>query len=82
MKSAHRYVANFAWSFGPLGWLVPSEIQPAEIRTAGMAFATAINMAFTFIIGQAFLKMMCHMQQVTHPSPCLPFRAAPRYWIT
>lgn len=22
------YIAGFAWSWGPLGWLVPSEIQP------------------------------------------------------
>ncbi|CAL9107173.1 unnamed protein product, partial [Musa textilis] len=29
------YVAGFAWSWGPLGWLVPSEIFPLEIRSAG-----------------------------------------------
>ncbi|KAD0507639.1 hypothetical protein E3N88_44154 [Mikania micrantha] len=28
------YVAGFAWSWGPLGWLVPSEIFPLEIRSA------------------------------------------------
>ena len=47
---------------GPLGWLVPAEIQPAEIRTAGMATATATNMLFTFVIGQCFLSMLCHMK--------------------
>ncbi|KAI3949854.1 hypothetical protein MKW92_003318 [Papaver armeniacum] len=31
------YVAAFAWSWGPLGWLVPSEIFPLEIRSAGQA---------------------------------------------
>lgn len=34
------YVAGFAWSWGPLGWLVdlvPSEIFPLEIRFAGPA---------------------------------------------
>lgn len=56
------YVANFAWSWGPLGWLVPAEIQPAEIRTAGMSLATSLNMLFTFIIGQCFLSMLCHMK--------------------
>jgi sugar porter (SP) family MFS transporter len=56
------YVANFAWSWGPLGWLVPAEIQPAEIRTAGMSLATSMNMLFTFVIGQCFLTMLCSMR--------------------
>ena len=47
---------------GPLGWLVPAEIQPAEIRTAGMSMATSVNMLFTFVIGQCFLSMLCHMK--------------------
>ena len=29
------FVSAFAWSWGPLGWLVPSEIQPLETRAAG-----------------------------------------------
>ena len=37
------YVAGFAWSWGPLGWLVPSEIQRFETRGAGMAIATFTN---------------------------------------
>ena len=31
------FVAGFAWSWGPLGWLVPSEIQTLETRAAGAA---------------------------------------------
>ncbi|XVF67013.1 hypothetical protein PTKIN_Ptkin10aG0086400 [Pterospermum kingtungense] len=56
------YVAAFAWSWGPLGWLVPSEICPLEIRSAGQAINVAVNMIFTFIIGQIFLAMLCHMK--------------------
>lgn len=56
------YVAGFAWSWGPLGWLVPSEICPLEIRSAGQAINVAVNMIFTFIIGQVFLTMLCHMK--------------------
>lgn len=56
------YVMGFAWSWGPLGWLIPSEIFPLETRTAGFAFAVSTNMLFTFIIAQAFLSMLCHMQ--------------------
>lgn len=56
------YVAAFAWSWGPLGWLIPSEICPLEIRPAGQAINVSVNMLFTFIIGQFFLTMLCHMK--------------------
>lgn len=56
------YVAAFAWSWGPLGWLVPSEICPLEIRSAGQGINVAVNMIFTFIIGQVFLSMLCYMK--------------------
>ncbi|OMP06397.1 Sugar/inositol transporter [Corchorus olitorius] len=56
------FVMGLAWSWGSLGWLIPSEIFPLETRTAGFAFAVSSNMLFTFIIAQAFLSMLCHMQ--------------------
>ncbi|KAJ6796929.1 putative sugar carrier protein C [Iris pallida] len=56
------YVAGFAWSWGPLGWLVPSEIFPLEIRSAGQSINVSVNMLFTFIIAQAFLAMLCHFK--------------------
>ncbi|RVW75730.1 Sugar transport protein 8 [Vitis vinifera] len=56
------FVMSFAWSWGPLGWLIPSETFPLEIRTSGFACAVSSNMLFTFIIAQAFLSMMCHMR--------------------
>ncbi|XP_047330177.1 sugar transport protein 8-like [Impatiens glandulifera] len=55
------YVMSFAWSWGPLGWLIPSETFPLETRTAGFAFAVGANMLFTFLVAQAFLSMLCHM---------------------
>ncbi|KAL5972993.1 Sugar transport protein mst3 [Asimina triloba] len=56
------YVAGFAWSWGPLGWLVPSEIFPLEIRSAGQSINVCVNMFFTFLIAQIFLTMLCHMK--------------------
>ncbi|OAY64115.1 Sugar carrier protein C [Ananas comosus] len=56
------YDAGFAWSWGPLGWLVPSEIFPLEIRSAGQSINVSVNMLFTFVIAQAFLTMLCHMK--------------------
>ncbi|XP_022142028.1 sugar carrier protein C-like [Momordica charantia] len=56
------YVAGFAWSWGPLGWLVPSEIFPLEIRSAAQSINVSVNMIFTFIVAQVFLMMLCHMK--------------------
>ncbi|XP_021841542.1 sugar transport protein 1-like [Spinacia oleracea] len=56
------YVAGFAWSWGPLGWLVPSEIFPLEVRSAAQSINVSVNMIFTFIIAQAFLPMLCAMK--------------------
>ncbi|KAK6130348.1 hypothetical protein DH2020_035905 [Rehmannia glutinosa] len=56
------FVMSFAWSWGPMGWLIPSEIYPIETRASGFAIAVSTNMIFTFLIAQAFLTMMCHMK--------------------
>ncbi|KAI5411612.1 hypothetical protein KIW84_056617 [Lathyrus oleraceus] len=48
------YVAAYAWSWGPLGWLVPNEICSLEVRSAGQATNVVVNMLFTFIIAQVF----------------------------
>ncbi|KAJ8485083.1 hypothetical protein OPV22_017568 [Ensete ventricosum] len=56
------YVAGFGWSWGPLGWLVPSEIFPLEIRSAGQSITVAVSFIFTFIIAQTYLAMLCHMK--------------------
>ncbi|KAK6929984.1 Major facilitator, sugar transporter-like [Dillenia turbinata] len=56
------FVMSFAWSWGPLGWLIPSETFPVETRTAGFAFAISSNMLCTFLIAQVFLTMLCQMR--------------------
>ncbi|KAI5416007.1 variant 2, Sugar transport protein 7 [Lathyrus oleraceus] len=53
------FVLAFGWSWGPLGWTVPSEIFPLEIRSAGQSITVAVNLLFTFIIAQAFLSLLC-----------------------
>ncbi|KAK1305280.1 Sugar carrier protein C [Acorus calamus] len=56
------YVAAFAWSWGTLGWLVPSEIFPLEIRSVGQSINVSVNMFITFIIAKMFLTMLCHFK--------------------
>lgn len=56
------FVMSFAWSWGPLGWLIPSETFPLETRSAGQSITVLSNMLFTFLIAQAFLSMLCAMK--------------------
>ncbi|PSC74048.1 H(+) hexose cotransporter 2 isoform B [Micractinium conductrix] len=45
------FVAGFAWSWGPLGWLIPSEVQPLETRSAGYSHTVLAGMTiFVFYL--------------------------------
>lgn len=56
------FVAAFGWSWGPLGWTVPSEIFPLETRSAGQSITVAVNLFFTFVIAQSFLSLLCALK--------------------
>ncbi|XVE49551.1 hypothetical protein DITRI_Ditri01bG0091300 [Diplodiscus trichospermus] len=54
--------AAFAWSWGPLTWLIPSEILPMEVRPAGQGICIAFNFMVTFVLTQTFLTVLCHFK--------------------
>ncbi|XP_028771806.1 sugar transport protein 5-like [Neltuma alba] len=56
------YAIGFGWSWGPLTWLIPSEIFPIQIRTTGQSTSIAINFLTIFILSQTFLTMLCHFK--------------------
>ncbi|CAL5073389.1 unnamed protein product [Urochloa decumbens] len=56
------YSAGFGWSWGPLSWLVPSEIFPLEVRSAGQSVTVASGFVFTILVAQYFLAMLCRMK--------------------
>nr|CAB3468056.1 unnamed protein product [Digitaria exilis] len=56
------YIAGFSWSWGPLGWLVPSEVMPLEVRPAGQSITVAVNMLMNFVVAQAFLPLFCRLK--------------------
>ncbi|PKA48294.1 Sugar transport protein 7 [Apostasia shenzhenica] len=56
------FVAAFGWSWGPLGWTVPSEIFPLETRSAGQSITVAVNLLFTFAFAQSFLSLLCMLK--------------------
>ncbi|KAK8948068.1 Hexose carrier protein HEX6 [Platanthera guangdongensis] len=59
------YILGFGWSWGSLGWLVPSEIFPVEVRSAGQSIVVVVSFFFTFVIAQTFLAMLCSFKAGT-----------------
>ncbi|KAJ1959633.1 hypothetical protein GGI12_004241 [Dipsacomyces acuminosporus] len=45
------FVISFAASWGPIGWIYPSEIFPMRIRSKANSITTASNWLFNFVIG-------------------------------
>ncbi|KAG0459326.1 hypothetical protein HPP92_022454 [Vanilla planifolia] len=56
------FVGGYGWSWGPLAWLVTSEIFPLEIRSAGQSIQVAVNFLSTFAVAQSVLEMLCNMK--------------------
>ncbi|KAJ3682534.1 hypothetical protein LUZ60_015107 [Juncus effusus] len=56
------FASSFAWSWGPLGWLIPSEAFQLETRSAGQSVTVCVNLMFTFLIAQASLSMLCRFK--------------------
>ncbi|KAA0061539.1 sugar transport protein 14-like isoform X1 [Cucumis melo var. makuwa] len=56
------FVLAYGRSWGPLGWLVPSELFPLETRSAGQSIVVCVNLFFTALIAQCFLAAMCHLR--------------------
>lgn len=56
-----NFVSSFAWSWGPLGWLIPSETFPLETRSAGQSVCVCVNFLSSFLFAQVFLSMLCHL---------------------
>ncbi|KAI0462614.1 hypothetical protein LJB42_004110 [Komagataella kurtzmanii] len=44
--------SSFAYSWGPIPWLFPSEILPLTFRSKGASLATATNWLANFIVGE------------------------------
>lgn len=56
------FVLAYGRSWGPLGWLVPSELFPLETRSAGQSMVVCVNLIFTALIAQLFLVSLCHLK--------------------
>ncbi|KAJ1897572.1 hypothetical protein LPJ66_003285 [Kickxella alabastrina] len=47
----YLFVVSFAMSWGPIGWIYPSEIFPMHMRSKANSITTASNWLFNFVIG-------------------------------
>jgi sugar porter (SP) family MFS transporter len=56
--SVMTYIASFAFSLGPIGWILVSEILPLRIRGLAMSICTIANFGFNFAVVLSFLPMI------------------------
>ena len=52
------FITGFAFSAGPLIWVLCSEVQPLRGRDFGIACSTFTNWAANFIVGNTFLTLL------------------------
>ena len=52
------YIASFAMSLGPVGWILVSEILPLKIRGTAMSLCTVANFSFNFLVVLSFLPLI------------------------
>ncbi|KAH9944779.1 MFS monosaccharide transporter [Amylocystis lapponica] len=47
----YMFTAAYGMSYGPIGWVLPSEVFPLSMRSKGVALSTASNWSNNFLIG-------------------------------
>jgi len=61
LASLMLYVGCFAFSLGPIVWLLISEIFPLRARGLGMSISTLANWVANFLVSQFFLTMLARL---------------------
>ena len=67
------YIACFAFSVGPVTWIVLSEIFPSEFRARAMAICTAALWIANFVVSQTFPMLDENHTLVAHFGHGFPF---------
>lgn len=60
------FIANFAYSWGPIGWVYNSEIFPLRVRAKAMSIGTSANWMCNFIIGLITSPMLASIGYGTY----------------
>jgi MFS transporter, SP family, xylose:H+ symportor len=67
------YIACFAFSVGPVTWIVLSEIFPSDMRARAMAACTAALWIANFIVSQTFPMLDESTTLIQHFGHSFPF---------
>ena len=52
------FIGSFALSFGPLSWLIISEVFPLKFRGLGMSIGAFVLWSATALVNYSFLKIV------------------------
>lgn len=58
LASIFLYIACFAFSLGPIMWLMIAEIYPLQVRGVGASLATCVNWASNLLVTATFLELV------------------------
>lgn len=60
------FAVNFAYSWGPVSWVVTQEIFPNSMRSKGVSIVASTNWMFNFVIGLTTRDMLASMRYGTY----------------
>jgi MFS family permease len=60
------FAVNFAYSWGPVAWVLTQEIFPNSMRSRGVSIVASTNWMFNFIIGLTTRDMLASMKYGTY----------------
>ncbi|ROW05798.1 hypothetical protein VMCG_05204 [Cytospora schulzeri] len=60
------FAVNFAYSWGPVSWVLTQEIFPNSLRSRGVSIVASTNWMFNFVIGLTTKDMLASMDYGTY----------------
>ena len=60
------FAVNFAYSWGPVAWVLTQEIFPNSMRSRGVSIVASTNWMFSFVIGLTTRDMLASMRYGTY----------------
>lgn len=60
------FAVNFAYSWGPVSWVLAQEIFPNSLRSRGVSIVASTNWMFNFVIGLTTKDMLASMKYGTY----------------
>ena len=60
------FAVNFAYSWGPVAWVLTQELFPTSMRARGVSIVASTNWMFNFVIGLTTKHMLSSMKYGTY----------------